>query len=78
LLDDPDLLKAKLVEEAGELAAANGSDEVTHEAADVLYFALVAMARAGVGLDAVEAELDRRERKVTRRPGNAKPREATR
>jgi phosphoribosyl-ATP pyrophosphohydrolase len=73
LLDDPVLLRSKLLEEAGELAAAEGSRDVTHEAADVLYFTLVAMARAGVDLDAVELELDRRERKVTRRPGNAKP-----
>jgi phosphoribosyl-ATP pyrophosphohydrolase len=72
LLDDPALLRAKLIEEAGELADAQGSEDVAWEAADVIYFALVAMTRAGVPLSAVEAELDRRSRKVTRRPGNAK------
>jgi len=73
LLDDPGLLRAKLVEEAGELAAAQTPAEVTGETADVLYFALVAMVRGGMALEAVEAELDRRALKVTRRPGNAKP-----
>jgi phosphoribosyl-ATP pyrophosphohydrolase len=78
LLEDPQLLASKLVEEAGELAAADGRDEVTHEAADVLYFTLVALARAGVDLESVEGELDRREGTVTRRPGNAKPLEGAR
>ena len=73
LLDDPDLLRAKLREEAGELAAATSAADVAWETADVLYFALVAMVRAGVPLEAVEVELDRRSRKVSRRPGDAKP-----
>lgn len=72
LLDDPDLLRAKLVEEAGELAAATAPDDVAHEAADVLYFALVAMAKGGVDLARVEAVLDRRALAVHRRPGDAK------
>lgn len=72
LLADPDLLAAKLREEAGELAAAAGADAVRHEAADVLYFALVAMARGGVTLAEVEAELERRALRVQRRPGDAK------
>lgn len=73
LLADPDLLGAKLREEAAELAAAGEPAEIVHEAADVLYFTLVAMTAAGVSLDAVERELDRRARRITRRPGNAKP-----
>lgn len=77
LLDDPDLLRAKLAEEAGELASARTADEVAWEAADVLYFAMVAAVRAGVPLAAVEAELDRRALKVSRRPGNAKTGEGT-
>jgi phosphoribosyl-ATP pyrophosphohydrolase len=72
LLDDPAFLRAKLLEEASELAAAESPDHVAHEAADVLYFALTALARAGVPLAAVEAVLDRRALKVTRRPGDAK------
>jgi phosphoribosyl-ATP pyrophosphohydrolase len=73
LLDDPELLRSKLLEEAGELADANGPEDVTHETADVVYFALVAMVRAGVSLSDVEALLDQRSLRVTRRPGNAKP-----
>lgn len=72
LFADPSLLAAKLREEADELAAAVGTAEVTHETADVLYFALVAMVRGGVELSAVEAELDRRSRTLSRRPGDAK------
>jgi phosphoribosyl-AMP cyclohydrolase / phosphoribosyl-ATP pyrophosphohydrolase len=73
LLADPALLRSKLLEEAAELAAAEGPDAVAGEVADVLYFALVAMARAAVPLEAVEAELDRRELRLTRRRGDAKP-----
>lgn len=72
LLDDPALLRAKLLEEAGELADATGPDDVAWETADVMFFALVAMTRAGVPLEAVEAHMDRRARRGTRRPGDAK------
>ncbi|MCK6573721.1 phosphoribosyl-ATP diphosphatase [Myxococcota bacterium] len=73
LLDDPALLRAKLLEEAGELADADTPEHVAAEVADVVYFALVAMARAGVPLSRVEAVLDARALKVRRRPGDAKP-----
>ena len=43
------------------------------EAADVIYFALVAALQRGASLAEIEAMLDARTRKVTRRPGNAKP-----
>lgn len=73
VLEDPKLLRAKLLEEARELAQARGTDQVQWEAADVFYFTLVALARAGVPLADVEAELDRRSRKIVRRKGDAKP-----
>ncbi len=73
LLETPELLAAKLTEEAGELAAAEAPDHVVEEAADVIYFTLVAMARAGVDLADVEAVLDRREYRISRRAGDAKP-----
>lgn len=73
LLEDPALLRSKLREEAGELADARSAAEVVHEAADVLYFTLVALARAGASLEQVEAELDRRALRVIRRAGDAKP-----
>jgi phosphoribosyl-ATP pyrophosphohydrolase len=73
LCDEPDLLRAKLVEEAKELAAAGTAEETVHEAADLIYFTLVTMARAGVALADVEAELARRALRMTRRGGDAKP-----
>lgn len=73
LLDDPALLAAKLREEAAELAAARDADHVAAEAADVVYFALVALARAGGRWEDVGRHLDLRERRVTRRAGHAKP-----
>ncbi|MFW5966357.1 MAG: phosphoribosyl-ATP diphosphatase [Persicimonas sp.] len=72
LFEDPDLLDKKLVEEAAELAGARAPEEVAWEAADVLYFALVAATKAGVSLRDIEDELDRRALKVTRRKGDAK------
>jgi phosphoribosyl-ATP pyrophosphohydrolase len=73
LLGDPALLRAKLVEEAGELADTTSAEHAAAEAADVIYFALVAGARRGATLEAVEAELNRRAGTVRRRPGDVKP-----
>ena len=67
LFEEPGLLEAKLVEEAGELAEASSARRVAEEAADLFYFALVALARAGVALSEVEDVLEERRRKVTRR-----------
>lgn len=72
LLDDPGLLAAKLIEEAGELAAAGDTTGAIHETADLLYFALVALRRAGGSLRDVNAELGRRHGRVYRRPMRAK------
>lgn len=72
LMDDPRLLTAKLIEEAQELAEASSPEHVAEESADLLYLALVAMARAGVPLEQVARVLDRRALKITRRPGDAK------
>lgn len=74
LFEDRALLKAKLVEEAGELADAESPDHVVEEAADALFFTMTALARAGRSLDDVAAALDRRAAKVSRRPGDAKTR----
>lgn len=73
LFDEAGLLEAKLVEEARELAEASEPGDVAHEAADLLYFALVALARGHVPLRDVEAVLERRGLQVTRRKGDAKP-----
>jgi phosphoribosyl-ATP pyrophosphohydrolase len=67
LFADPDLLGAKLREEAQELTEATERAHVIHEAADVLYFTLARLAREGIDLAEVERHLDRRALKVTRR-----------
>jgi phosphoribosyl-ATP pyrophosphohydrolase len=67
LLADPALLGAKLREEAGELAEAGRREDVVWEAADVLYFTLARLAAEGIDLAEVEAHLDRRALKVSRR-----------
>ena len=72
LLADPMLLAAKLREEADELARAEGREAAVHEAADVIYMALVALQRGGGTLEEVRAELNRRHGAVTRRPMAAK------
>ncbi|GMV36352.1 MAG: hypothetical protein AMXMBFR61_08600 [Fimbriimonadales bacterium] len=76
LLDDPSLLEAKLREEAAELASAETPDEVVGEAADVLYFTMVMLSRAGRSLEDVERVLDRRALRVTRRGGERKDADA--
>jgi phosphoribosyl-ATP pyrophosphohydrolase len=72
LLTDSGLLAAKLTEEAAELSDAGTWEEVIHEAADLLYFLTVKAASAGVALENVLDELDRRELRTTRRPMTAK------
>lgn len=73
LLGDPALLRAKLMEEAGELMAAADPAHAAEEAADLLYFTLVAAARGGADLAAIARVLDRRALRTTRRKGDAKP-----
>jgi len=72
VLEEDGLLAEKLCEEAHELSKATTAVQVIHEAADVFYFTLVALTKAGVHLAEVDAELDRRMLRVTRRPGDAK------
>lgn len=72
LVEDPALLHAKILEEAGELVEAQSVDDVAHELADLFYFGLVKAACSKVSLRDVEAILDKRALRVRRRPGNAK------
>ena len=70
LASDAAMLETKLLEEAKELSEASQTDddyEIAWEAADVLYFSLVAMLKNGVTLDRVYDELARRMNRVVRR-----------
>ncbi|KAI8880426.1 histidine biosynthesis trifunctional-protein [Backusella circina FSU 941] len=73
LFNDSKLLRAKIMEEAEELCDATEKNDVAWEAADLIYFALTKCVSAGVSLTDIEKNLDIKARKVTRRPGNAKP-----
>ena len=67
LVNDPKMLQAKLLEEAQELSIAESREDITWEAADVLYFSLVKMLGQGVTLEDVYQELARRMNRVVRR-----------
>lgn len=72
LYEDPTLLTAKLIEEAGELGRAQSPNEIANEAADLIYFTLAKAAAEGVELEEISRILDRRERNVTRRSMSAR------
>ena len=70
LANDAQMLETKLLEEVKELSDASQMDdnyETAWEAADVLYFSLVAMLKNGVTLERVHQELARRMNRVVRR-----------
>ena len=67
LAGDPGLLRGKLVEEAHELAEAGSKADAVAEFADLYYFALTRLVKAGGSLDDVRLELERRALKVRRR-----------
>ena len=61
------------MEEAEEVCDATSAKDIAWEVADLLFFALTKCVANGVSLADVEAQLDRRARKITRRKGDAKP-----
>lgn len=69
LVREPELLVSKLVEEAAELGNAQGREDSIWEAADVLYFTAVALARSEIRFSEVMRELDRRSLVTRRRDG---------
>jgi phosphoribosyl-ATP pyrophosphohydrolase/phosphoribosyl-AMP cyclohydrolase len=65
MMKDRDQLLKKLGEESAELIVAmknRKKDRITSEAADLVYHLLLALFTAGVTLDDVKAELERRHR----------------
>lgn len=73
LFKDNMLLRAKIMEEADELCRAESKEEIVFEASDLIYFTLTRCVAAGAGMGDIEQALNRKARKITRRPGNAKP-----
>lgn len=73
LFSDEKLLRSKIMEEAEELCDATTKEEVAFEAADLVYFALTRCISKGVAWRDIEAALDKKSLKVTRRKGDAKP-----
>ncbi|KAG0359010.1 histidinol dehydrogenase-domain-containing protein [Gamsiella multidivaricata] len=73
LFKDSNLVQSKIMEEAEELCEAKTPEDIAWETADLIYFALVKCVANGVTLRDVEQQLENRSRKITRRPGHAKP-----
>ncbi|KAF9576042.1 trifunctional histidinol dehydrogenase [Mortierella alpina] len=73
LFKDSNLVQSKIMEEAEELCEATTPEDIAWETADLIYFALVKCVANGVSLRDVEQQLENRSRKITRRPGHAKP-----
>ncbi|AAS54075.2 AFR703Wp [Eremothecium gossypii ATCC 10895] len=73
LVGDTELLNSKIKEEADEVIEAITPAELQWEVADLLYFLMVKMRSNNVTLKEVEANLNMKHMKITRRPGNAKP-----
>ena len=67
------MLEAKIMEEASELCEASNKEDIAAEAADLLYFALTKCVAAGVTLEDVEHNLNRKSLRVSRRKGDTKP-----
>jgi phosphoribosyl-ATP pyrophosphohydrolase/phosphoribosyl-AMP cyclohydrolase len=57
---DDELVREKVMEEAEELCKARTRDELVWEAADLLYFSTALITRAGIDVNDVLAELERR------------------
>ena len=72
LFNEPNLLEAKIMEEASELCEATEEKDIAAEAGDLLYFALIKCVAAGVSMGDIEHNLDLKSRKITRRKGEAK------
>jgi phosphoribosyl-ATP pyrophosphohydrolase / phosphoribosyl-AMP cyclohydrolase / histidinol dehydrogenase len=73
LFSDPTLLRAKIMEEAEEVCDATEPKDIAWEVADLLFFALTKCVANGVSIADVEAQLDKRSSKISRRKGDAKP-----
>ena len=65
------------MEEAEELCDATEPNDIAWEMADILFFAMTKCVANSVSLADVEAQLDKRAKKISRRKGDAKPKWTT-
>lgn len=72
LLADERLLNAKILEETSEFLQARTEEEIISEAADLLYFTFVKLAKNRVSLADIAREFDERSLKTIRRGGEQK------
>src|SRR5271170_8087959 len=72
LFSDPSLLRSKIMEEAEEVCDATEPKDIAWEVADLIFFAMTKCVANGVSLADVEAQLDKRAKKISRRKGDAK------
>src|SRR5277367_2905444 len=77
LFSDPSLLRSKIMEEAEEVCDATEPKDIAWEVADLIFFAMTKCVANGVSLADVEAQLDKRAKKISRRKGDAKPKWTT-
>ncbi len=66
LASDPMLLNRKLIEEAAEVITAKNRTELIWEAADLIYFLFVILAKNDVSLEDIERENKRRDEETSK------------
>jgi phosphoribosyl-ATP pyrophosphohydrolase len=64
LLENPLLLKRKLIEETGEVITAKDKENLIWECSDLIYFLFVIMASEGVKIEDIEKENFKRKKEV--------------
>ncbi|VVB78905.1 Phosphoribosyl-ATP pyrophosphatase [uncultured archaeon] len=62
LVANPNELKRKLIEEAGEVVTADSKDNLIWECSDLIYFLFVIMAKEGITIEDIEKESSRRDK----------------
>ena len=64
LIEDPNLLKRKLIEEAGEVITADSRENLIWECSDLIYFLFVIMAKEEITIKDIEKENERRDKET--------------
>ncbi len=64
LIANPNELKRKIIEEAGEVVTADSKENLIWECSDLIYFLFVIMAREGITIKDIERENERRNKET--------------